>query len=53
MDTIRKPIGGEFWFDTNLQTKEMISISRNNQILLNGGKSAIELIISNIEFKED
>jgi dTDP-4-amino-4,6-dideoxygalactose transaminase len=53
MDTIRKPIGGEFWFEEKLQSEDIISIPSNKEVLLNGGKSAIELILSDIEFKED
>lgn len=53
MDLIRKPIGGEFWFDEKLQSHRIINNIRNNEVLLNGGKSSIELILSSIDFKQD
>ncbi|MBW6409469.1 DegT/DnrJ/EryC1/StrS aminotransferase family protein [Clostridium weizhouense] len=53
MDEFNMPIGGEFWFENKLQDKNIYNDISNIGVLLNGGKSAIEFILNDINFKEN
>lgn len=52
MEGYIKPIGGEFWFDNAILNKNIDNFNETNSILLNGGQSAIEFILQDIDLKE-
>ncbi|ACA45731.1 hypothetical protein CLD_1855 [Clostridium botulinum B1 str. Okra] len=48
-----KPIGGELWFDEIIFNDAENNFQHLNAVFLNGGQSAIQFIIEDIDFKED
>ncbi|GAA0076322.1 hypothetical protein UT300005_07000 [Clostridium sp. CTA-5] len=53
MNKLNLPIGGELWFEDKLQNKNINNDISNEGVLLSGGKSAIEFILNDINFKEN
>lgn len=47
-----KPIGGEFWFDNRIINNSTNNLNKVNSVLLNGGQSAIEFILQDINLIE-
>lgn len=47
------PIGGEFWFEDNLQDINIYNDINSEGFFLSGGKNAIEFILTDIEFKKE
>lgn len=45
-----KPFGGEFWYDNSIMNDEVDNLSDSEALLLNGGQTAIEFIIQDINF---
>lgn len=46
-----RPIGGEFWYDNRICDNEANNLPDSEILLLNGGQSAIEFIIQNVNFE--
>lgn len=53
MNSGRLPIGGEFWYQNQLQDNEIENNIDDSATLLSGGMSAIQYIINDISFDED
>lgn len=52
MEGCLKPLGGEFWFDNSILCNNRDNISEKNCVLLNGGQSAIEFILRDINLNQ-
>jgi hypothetical protein len=47
-----KPIGGEFWLDNSILINGVNNFNKTDSVLLNGGQSAIEFILRDINLKK-
>jgi len=53
MEGFVKPIGGEFWFDSDIFNMQNDNFSGLKATYLSGGQSALKYILEDIHFKED
>lgn len=53
MEGYIKPIGGEFWFENDILSKDINNFNSITSLILNGGQSAIEFILQDIDLNKD
>ena len=49
MERSIKPIGGEFWFENDILDENIVNLTEQNLLLLDGGQSALEYILRDID----